>query len=610
VARIAQKSVETIKHQVNLVDLVSPYVELKRAGSSWKGLSPFTQEKTPSFYVHPDRGYYKCFSTGEGGDCFSFIMKVENLEFPEAIEFIAKKFNITLEYEAGGPSHEERSLRKQIFEIHELATTWFHQQLIESEEAAPVRTYWQEQRGFTMETADEVKIGYAPAARNALALYFKDRGISTDAMRQCGLFFARDNENTHANFKSRFRGRLMVPIRDVQARVVAFTARQLEQTPADDPAREAKYVNSPETQIFHKGRILFGIDHARTHLKEGDSFLMVEGQLDAIRCWSVGLHTAVAPQGTAITDDQLNLMRRYQPKTVECLLDGDKAGRKAALRTLPLAFKAGLEFRFLLLPEKADPDDLLRQHGAEALEPLRKASKSAIELAISEFLPADRSPNTTEKKAALDRVYELLDHVSSELAKEDYISTAAKLLKVKENEDLHEHLVILKQRTSRLGLKSPQPPRKVSKDTLLTDGTWELLWLVLHFPAHSAAISEIIDYDWINSTSPAGRLLKRILAELREGLIEDTSSIENLIETIEDRQLMADLHSRDLEMDADIAHIEINTQLNYLYNNYLKIHLKTLKQKVANCSPDQQLALMRKVTAAREELAKPHQLEI
>jgi DNA primase len=610
VARIAQQSVETIKHQVNLVDLVAPYVELKRAGSSWKGLSPFTQEKTPSFYVHPDRGFYKCFSTGEGGDCFTFIMKVENLEFPEAIEFIAKKFNIPLEYEAGGPSRDEMSLRKQIFELHELAATWFHQQFTESDEAAPVRKYWQEQRGFTMETAVEVKIGYAPAERNALALYFKERGIPVTAMHQSGLFYARDNESAHSNFKSRFRGRLMVPIRDVQGRVVAFTARQLEQTPTDDPAHEAKYVNSPETQIFHKGRTLFGIDHARKHLKEGGNFLLVEGQLDAIRCWSVGLHTAVAPQGTAITDDQLHLMRRYQPNSVECLLDGDKAGRNAALRALPLAFKAGLEFRFLLLPEKADPDELLRQHGAVALEPLRINSKSAIELAVNEFLPEDRPPNTTEKKAALDSVYELLDHVSSELAKEDYISTAAKLLKVKENEDLHEHLKILKQRTSRLGRESIKPTQKVRKDTLLTDGTWELLWLVLHFPEHSAAISEIIDYDWINSTSPAGRLLKRILAELREGLIEDTSNIENLIETIEDRQLMADLHSRDLDIEADLAEMEINTQLNYIYNNYLKTRLNTLKQKVANASPEQQLELMRKVKTARNELATPHQLEI
>lgn len=609
-ARIAQKSVETIKHQVNLVDLVSPYVELKRAGSSWKGLSPFTQEKTPSFYVHPDRGFYKCFSTGEGGDCFTFIMKVENLEFPEAIEFIAKKFNITLEYEAGGPSREEMSLRKQIFEIHELATTWFHQQFIESEEAAPVRKYWQDQRGFTMETADEVKIGYAPVARNALALYFKERGIPAAAMRQSGLFFARDNENFHDNFKSRFRGRLMVPIRDVQGRVVAFTARQLEQTPADDPAREAKYVNSPETQIFHKGRILFGMDHARTHLKEGGSFLLVEGQLDAIRCWSVGLHTAVAPQGTAITDDQLHLMRRYQPNTVECLLDGDKAGRKAALRALPLAFKAGLEFRYLLLPEKADPDDLLRQHGAAALEPLRANSKSAIELAISESLPEDRAPSTNEKTTALRNVFDLLQHVPSEVAREDYIQTASKLLNVDSHAALVDFKKSPKPQTYHSGQNQQKTTKKVSTDTLLTDGTWELLWLVLHFPEHSAAISEIIDYDWINSTSPAGRLLKRILAELREGLIENTSNIENLIDTIEDRQLIADLHSRDLDVEADLAEYQINNYLNFLYNNYLKTRLNTLRQTVANASPEDQLGLMRKVKAASQELAAPHQLKI
>ena len=147
-----------------MVDVVSHYAQLKRAGRSWKGLSPFTQEKTPSFYVHPDRGFYKCFSTGEGGDCFTFIMKQENLEFIEAVEFLAKKFNIALEYEEGGPSREEVSLRKQIFELHEWATTWFHQQFLESEEAAPVRAYWQSQRGFTLDTAKEVNIGYAPAA--------------------------------------------------------------------------------------------------------------------------------------------------------------------------------------------------------------------------------------------------------------------------------------------------------------------------------------------------------------------------------------------------------------------------------------------------------------
>ena len=524
------------------------------------------------------------------------------------MNFLAKKFNIQLEYEAGGPSRETISLRKQIFELHEIATSWFHQQFVESDEAAPVRDYWQKQRGFTMETANEFQIGYAPAARNAFALYLKNRDISTTAMQQSGLFFARENETDHSAFKSRFRGRLMIPIRDVQGRVIAFTARQLEQTPKDDPAHEAKYVNSPETQVFHKGSVLFGIDHARRHLKAGDNFLLVEGQLDAIRCWSVGLHTAVAPQGTAVTDEQLQLMRRYQPGCVECLLDGDKAGRSAALRILPLAFKAGLEFRFLLLPEKSDPDDLLREHGAEALEPLRENTREAIELVISEYLPEDRPPTTVEKKAALDKVYELLGHVSSQIAKEDYISTAAKLLKVMENEDLHEHLAALKQRKSRYRRRSIKPVHSLNRSSLLTDGTWELLWLVLHFPEYSKRISEIIDYEWIDRKSTAGNLLQRIIAEIREGLIDDSSKIEYLIESVEDRTLIADLLSKDLEIDS--AENNINRYLNYMYRNYLSNRVNALKLQVANASSEEQRLLMRQVVEARNELAKPHLLEI
>jgi len=591
-----------------LLDVVSPYVELKQSGSSWKGLSPFTQEKTPSFYVHPDRGFYKCFSTGEGGDCFTFIMKIENLEFYEAIEFLSKKFNIPLEYGAGGPSSETVSLRKQIFEIHEIATSWFHQQLIESDEAEPVRDYWKKHRGFTMEIATEFQIGYAPSSLNALSLFLKTRNISLDAMRQSGLFFARENERDYSAFKSRFRGRLMIPIRDVQGRAIAFTARQLEQTPDDDPAHEAKYVNSPETPVFHKGKVLFGIDHARRYLKAGENFLLVEGQLDAIRCWSAGLHTAVAPQGTAVTAEQLQLMQRYQPGCVECLLDGDKAGRSAALRLLPLAFKAGLEFRFLPLPEKSDPDELIREQGAEALEPLRKNAKNGIELAVSEYLPEDRRPTTSEKKVTLDKIYDLLNHVPSRIAREDYIAAAARLLKVMENEDLHEHLVALKQRKSRYRLQPAQPVQSMNQDALLTDGTWELLWLILHFPEYSKKISEIVDYEWIDKKSDAGGLFQRIIAEIREGLIEDSSTIEHLIETIEDRKLLANLHSKDLEIDS--AEIKINSYLNYMYRNHLKNRLKDLKRQVAETSGEAQRLLMHKVVEARKELAQPHLLEI
>lgn len=606
--RVTQNSIETIKNQVNLVDVVSPYAQLKRAGRSWKGLSPFTQEKTPSFYVHPDRGFYKCFSTGEGGDCFTFVMKQENLEFGEAIEFLAKRFNITLEYEAGGPSREEVSLRKQIFELHEIATTWFHQQFLESEEAAPVRKYWSEQRGFTLDTAQEVKVGYAPAARDALALYCKKRDVSTAAMHQSGLFFAREGETNYEYFKSRFRGRLMIPIRDVQGRVVAFTARQLPQTPDDDPAREAKYVNSPETPIFHKGRILFGMDHARTHLKEGGSFLLVEGQLDAIRCWSVGLHTAVAPQGTAITDDQMHLLRRYEPSSVECLLDGDSAGRKAALRALPLAFKAGLEFRFLLLPEKADPDDLLRQHGAEALEPLRKNAKSGIELAIADSLPENRPPTTHEKTTALRTIFELLHNVSSEVAREDYIQIAARLVNVDPQAALRDFQKVPAPRRGSNNEPPPAAGAKPNRDPLLTQATWELLWLVLHHPEYGKKLSEIIDYEWININSPTGALLSRLLAELREGLIESADQVETIIDTVEERQLLADIHARELSVEQPSKQIELC--LERLRRNHIDAQVKELRQKSINSDPENQIRLMREQKKLLSYLKAPLKFEI
>jgi len=574
-----------------LVDVVSPYAQLKRAGNSWKGLSPFTQEKTPSFYVHPDRGFYKCFSTGEGGDCFTFIMKQENLEFIEAVEFLARKFNITLEYEEGGPSREQVSLRKQIFELHEIATSWYHQQFLKSEEAFPVREYWQKKRGFTVETAKEVKIGYAPSARNAFALYCQDRKISIEVMHKCGLFFAREGERNHACFKSRFRGRLMIPIRDVQGRVVAFTARQLPQTPEEDPTRDAKYVNSPETPIFHKGRILFGMDHARKHLNEGGTFLLVEGQLDAIRCWSLGLNTAVAPQGTAITEDQLNLLRRYEPSLIECLLDGDSAGRKAALRALPLTFKSGIEFRFLLLPDKVDPDDLLRKHGTKAIETLRKTAKSGIELAITDSLPEDRVPTTHNKTTALKSVFDLLHYVSSDVAREDYIHSAARLLKVDPQAALRDFQNTPAPRNISNTMNDSNNSSLSSRDPLLTRATWELLWLVSHYPDYGTLISEIIDYEWIDAYSAEGRLLTRILAELQEGLLVNSAQIDAIVDSVEERQLMANIQSRELSVEEPAKQIEFC--LERLRRTHVQAKIRKIEQKIFNSEPISQIKLMR-----------------
>ena len=399
----------------------------------------------------------------------------------------------------------------------------------------------------------------------------------------------------------------MIPIRDVQGRVVAFTARQLPETPEDDPARDAKYVNSPETPIFHKGRILFGMDHARKHLNEGGAFLLVEGQLDAIRCWSVGLHTAVAPQGTAVTEDQLNLLRRYEPSLIECLLDGDSAGRKAAIRALPLIFKAGLEFRFLLLPDNADPDDLLREHGAVPIEELRKTAKSGVELAINDSLPSDRKLTTHDKTTALGSVFELLHYVTSDVAREDYIIIAARFLKVDPQAALRDFQNTSSPRNISVTPNGSSKSTQSNQDPLLTRATWELLWLVSHHPDYGTLISEIIDYEWIDTCSTEGRLLTRVLAELQEGLLVNSGQIDAIVDSVEERKLMANIQARELSVEEPVKQIEFC--LERLRRTYVETKIKEVEQKIFNTEPESQIKLMRDRKALISGLKSPLRLQ-
>ena len=236
---------------------------------------------------------------------------------------------------------------------------------------------------------------------------------------------------TTGALRPRFRGRLMIPIRDHQGRVVAFTARQTALTPADDPAHEAKYVNSPETPIFTKGNLLFNLDRSRTSVGEGRPFVLVEGQLDALRCWQVGLKSAVAPQGTSMTEGQLVLLRRYHTQ-LECFFDSDSAGQKAALRLLPLALKAGMEVRFLGLAgaDKVDPDLLFLERGLAAYDELKKGSLSAMAFACRAALPAPAEASAEQKTRAAQAVLEVIAAAESEVARSEFVAEAAAHLRL------------------------------------------------------------------------------------------------------------------------------------------------------------------------------------
>ena len=455
-AVIKPSCVRDLKMRVNLADVVSRVVTLRKAGSRLKGLCPFHNEKTPSFHVDPDKGFYKCFGCGKAGDAITFVRETEQLAFGEAVEALGKRFGIVIEYEegSGGPTREERSLRQEIFDLHDAAADHFFQAFKARDTTGDwFRRYWTEKRRFALEIADEFKIGAVDPQGSGLGALLLRKKFSEEALRRCGLFFIYDDaEVGPGTLRPRFRGRLMIPIRDHQGRVVAFTARQTELTPEDDPAREAKYVNSPETPIFTKGNLLFNLDRARTAVGDGRPFVLVEGQLDAIRCWSAGLKTAIAPQGTSITEPQLALLRRYHPQ-VECFFDSDAAGQKAALRFLPLALKAGLEVRFLTLAGegKLDPDLLFLEHGLPAYDELRRSARTAMAFACSAVLPDPASASTESRARAAQAVFEIVAATESEMARSAFVAEAAAHLRLSAlaaEKDFHAYVARLQRQAA------------------------------------------------------------------------------------------------------------------------------------------------------------------
>ena len=410
----------------------------------------------------------------------------------------------------------------------------------------------------------------------------------------------------------------MIPIRDINARVIAFTARQLEQTPEDDPSHKAKYVNSPETLIFHKSKLLFGMDHARKYLDQSPYFILVEGQLDAIRCWSVGLHTAIAPQGTAITEEQLILLRRYQTPKIECLLDGDAAGRKAALRTLPLCFKVGTEFSYLSLPEKTDPDDLLREGGAEALEALRAEAFGPIQLLLEELLPNGGSSSTQEKIKASQKIFELLVELKSEIAQKIIYKPSVKLLKLAQ---ISKPGILLPTKAKELN-KTPSKanihqkrnskqskPGKI-EDLPLTHTNWELLYLTLNYPQYGKQIAYVIDAELIDSDNSAGRFLKKVLAYFHESNEQSNIDTESLIENNQERQLLADIHTRELEVEDPVT--LINACIRTLKKMSLNKKKSVLTQKIQKTDRNDAklIELMQKIKQINQELSDTQNLAI
>jgi len=391
----AQDKIEELRSRADIVEVIGAQVRLRRVGNRFIGLCPFHNEKTPSFSVSPDRGFFYCFGCGAGGTVFNFVMRIEGLSFPEAIRSLAARYGIAIPER--GESGAKPGERDSLFRANEVASDFFAHVLWDHPDGAPARDYLKS-RGVADDTARTFKLGFAPARAGSLTRALEKRGL-LEAGGKLGLV-KQDAGGPY----DMFRARLMFPIRDVQGRTIAFGGRVL-----DD--RLPKYINSAESPLYSKARNLYGLYEARQAIAKNDRAIVVEGYLDAIAVWAAGFKEVVASLGTSLTVDQLRLLGRHT-RNVSACFDGDAAGRKASLRALEVFLAAGLLGRGIFIPTGFDPDTLIRDKGAAGLGELIESSQLLIDYFIGEQAAAARG-SLEERARAAQRVAEMLRMVAN-----------------------------------------------------------------------------------------------------------------------------------------------------------------------------------------------------
>ena len=372
-SRIAEESIRKVADASDIVEIIQGYFPLKRAGTSWRAICPFHKEKSPSFHVNPSRQSFHCFGCGAGGGVFRFVMDYEHLDFPSAVRKLAQRAGIVLEEDNDPAERNRRDIRARLMELHRETAAWFQLNLLRNREADHAREYLK-RRGIAKETAVTWQIGYAPAGWETLRNWALEKGFTREELLQGGLLTVREGDERGGY--DRFRDRLMFPVRNDYGEVIAFSGRIL-----NDTQKEAKYVNSPETPVFSKGRVLFGLDKSKRPMIEAGEAVVMEGQIDLISAFEQGVTNVVAPQGTAFTADQARLLRRFVERVILCF-DSDTAGQNAVEKSLPALLAAGIGVKVASLPRGEDPDSMIRSQGAEAFRSLLAGSVDFFDHAI------------------------------------------------------------------------------------------------------------------------------------------------------------------------------------------------------------------------------------
>jgi len=462
---ISKPTVDKIFSAVRVEEVIGEYIQLKRTGANYKGLSPFHDEKTPSFVVSPSKQIWKDFSSGKGGTAVSFLMEIENFSYPDALRYLAKKYGIEVEEDFRELSDEEKELKNQtelLYKIHEVAGNFFYEQLTETEEGQNIGYSYFKERGLNDEVIRKFQLGYSPETKNAFTKVALEKGYEKELLEKSGLSIFKENSLEGAD---RFRERVIFPIHNFSGRILGFGARTLK-----SDSRTAKYINSPETEIYHKSNILYGISQSKQAVSKENNCLLVEGYMDVLSFHQVGIENVVASSGTALTKEQIRLIKRFTPN-ITILFDGDSAGIKASFRSIDILLEEDMNIRVVLFPDGHDPDSFTRKHPQEYVKNYIK--ENSVDFIQYKFNVLEKNVgNDTIKRAELVReIVGSIAFVVNPLKQEILIQQASRLLGISEKSlfsELHTFRSSVERQNNRKIQQSQPRLKKVESEQIET----------------------------------------------------------------------------------------------------------------------------------------------
>ena len=435
---ISKATIDKIFSTIRVEEIIGEYVQLKRAGSNFKGLSPFHDEKSPSFIVSPSKQIWKDFSSGKGGTAISFLMEIENFTYPEALRHAAKKYGIEIEEDRRELSEEEKQSQTDkeiLYKIHEIANDFFQQQLFETEEGKSVGYSYFKERELRDDIIKKFQLGFSPEQKDSFTKFALDKGYSKEILEKSGLSIFPENTPTGVD---RFRERVMFPIHSFSGRVVGFGGRILRNN-----LKTAKYLNSPETEIYHKSNVLYGLNQSKQAISKNNLCLLVEGYMDVIALHQAGIENVVSSSGTALTVEQIKLIKRLT-ENVTILFDGDAAGIKASFRSIDMLLSESMNIRVLLFPDGDDPDSFSRKHPQDYVEKfIKNEAKDFIDFK-AEILLKDAGSDPIRKAEAIRDIVKSVAFVQNALKQEVYLKEVSNKFGLSE-QSLFNELNVQKQ---------------------------------------------------------------------------------------------------------------------------------------------------------------------